>query len=576
MSETDRCRKAPLPEGYRYADDGSIEHVGKDGTDWSFLCSRLEVVALTRDDKNESWGRLLAIHDRDGVPHMWAMPMSMLSGNCDGVRAHLYDLGLEIAPEPAARKALEYLLNRADPQRTMRCVDRLGWHGGVFVLPDRTIGPVDGEEVVYQPTIPSRHAVSGRGSLSDWREAVAQLCVGNSRLVFGLSAALAAPLLRPSGMESGGFHFRGQSSTGKTTTLLVAGSVWGPGGKNGYIRSWRSTDNGVEGTAAAHSDRLLCLDEMSQVAPEAAGETAFMLANEQGKQRAGKDGSPRPVAAWKVLFLSTGEIGLEAKIGEGRQPRRLTAGQEVRIVDIPADAGAGFGIFDKVPPGMTPPQLAIALGESTERVYGTAGPAFVEMLVEGRDEAAELTRQFVERFVAEVAADADGQVQRVARRFGLVAAAGELAVEWGIFPFPGGDAIAAAKRCFNDWLAARGTTGPAEIARGLAQVREFIQQHGSSRFAPWKDPDHLIIRRAGYVRKDGEGTRYYVFPETWRNEVCQGLDAEAIARECAKRGILEVGKDSKPQKCVRISKLPKQRRMYVIDEARLNGEDGDE
>ncbi len=45
--------------------------------------------------------------------------------------------------------------------------------------------------------------------------------------------------------------------------------------------------------------------------PEVAGETAFMLANEQGKQRAGKDGSPRPVAAWKVLFLSTGEIGLE-------------------------------------------------------------------------------------------------------------------------------------------------------------------------------------------------------------------------------------------------------------------------
>src|SRR3712207_8019446 len=40
--------------------------------------------------------------------------------------------------------------------------------------------------------------------------------IGNSRLVFALSIAFAAPLLYPTSSESGGFHFRGQSSTGKT------------------------------------------------------------------------------------------------------------------------------------------------------------------------------------------------------------------------------------------------------------------------------------------------------------------------------------------------------------------------
>jgi hypothetical protein len=41
--------------------------------------------------------------------------------------------------------------------------------------------------------------------------------------------------------EGGGVHFKGASSTGKSTALHVAGSVWGGGDTNGYIRSWRST-----------------------------------------------------------------------------------------------------------------------------------------------------------------------------------------------------------------------------------------------------------------------------------------------------------------------------------------------
>ncbi len=52
-------------------------------------------------------------------------------------------------------------------------------------------------------------------------------------------------------------------STGKSTVLRVASSVWGG---FDYLQSWRATSNGLEGIAAAHNDSLLCLDEIGEIA----------------------------------------------------------------------------------------------------------------------------------------------------------------------------------------------------------------------------------------------------------------------------------------------------------------------
>jgi hypothetical protein len=44
---------------------------------------------------------------------------------------------------------------------------------------------------------------------------------------------------------------------------------------------------------------------------------------------------------------------------------------------------------------------------------------------------------------------ADGQVKRAVSKFALVAMAGELAIEYGIVPWPKGDAIKAAAEMFD-------------------------------------------------------------------------------------------------------------------------------
>ncbi len=58
-------------------------------------------------------------------------------------------------------------------------------------------------------------------------------------------------------MESGGFHLRGDSSSGKTTALRQAASV---NGGPSYMQRWRTTDKRPEAIAAQHCDAMLILD----------------------------------------------------------------------------------------------------------------------------------------------------------------------------------------------------------------------------------------------------------------------------------------------------------------------------
>ncbi|WP_191059150.1 DUF927 domain-containing protein [Geminicoccus harenae] len=514
----------------RRGDDGRVSKV------WARIGSHLEVLAETRNSAGEAWGRWLAIRDRDGTTHLWAMPMEMLGGDTTELRRELLRRGFVPEPGRKAREALEAYIMSWPCSRRMRCVERLGWHGPIFVLPDATFGPAADETVAQLPGGPPPFAV--KGSLDGWKQEIAQLARGNDRLVFGISAALAGPLLHLAGEDSGGFNLKGGSSTGKTTVLRCAATVWGfP------VHSWRVTGNGIEAVAAAANDTALIMDELGQVDGRDADAIGYLLGNGTGKTRARRDGTARPTASWRLIFLSSGEIGLADKIGE--TGRRARAGQLVRMVDIPADAGAGMGAFQDLHGHETPAAFADALRLAAEEHTGHAGRAFIAELTK-KDPAtlAETIREADAIWNAKhVPNGCDGQVRRVAGRFALVATAGELAAELGILPWPKGHAAKAAARCFQDWLVDRGGTDPYEIKAGLAQVRAFLEAHGTSRFEPaWETPNERpIINRVGF-RKLEDGTwTYLVLPEAWRSEVCKGFDPAMIARAMRERKWLRPG-----------------------------------
>lgn len=577
------ARKQPRPEGSGLPDlfrltDRAVEFYeekGEEGGHWLFVCSRLEVVAETRDGDGKAWGRLLLVTDRDGRQHEWAMPMSLLAADGVDYRKMLLDLGLIIAPGRSARERLHSYISTARPQGRARCVSRVGWHtttgGPVFVLPDSSFGDTNGERVLLQTAAPGGHAYAASGTLDDWRREVAASCIGNSRLVLAVSAAFAATMLEVGSEESGGLHFVGQSRSGKSTALRVAGSVWGGGGVNGFIRQWRGTANGLEAIAEAHCDCLLCLDEMGQVDGREAGEIAYMLANGSGKSRARVDGSSRRASSWRVLFLSTGEISLVEKMQEIGQ--KAKAGQEVRLVDIPADADAGMGMFERLHGEASPEAFARRLRDASARFYGTAITAFLDAFTTriGRDKLLDRLSSLRHAFIStHVPAGASGQVLSVAGRFALIAAGGELATHFGVTGWQKDEAKNAAARCFAAWLERRGTSGSSEAERGIAQVRAFIEMHGAARFTPLDNDDSApaderTVNRAGYRRRDSAGDwEYLVLPQVWTQEVCRGFDAKAVARELAARGLLVPGRDNRSSTTVRIRGADKPRVYHLL------------
>ncbi|MBN8728732.1 MAG: DUF927 domain-containing protein [Xanthomonadales bacterium] len=503
-----------------------------------WICSPLRVEALTRDASGGEWGRLLCFPDRDGVEHRWAMPCAMLAKDGAELRETLLAQGLEITAAQSRRMLVEYI-QAAEPGRFARCVARTGWHGDAFVLADRAIGPAKGEELVFQSATADGCKVSAAGTLETWRDEVAGPCAGNSRLVLAVSAALAAPCLHLVGMEGGGLHLRGGSSSGKSTALAVAASVYGP---REYRREWRATDNALESVAAMHSDALLPLDEIGQLDPKHAAAVAYLLSNGQGKSRSRRDGTLRAPATWRLLFLSCGEVGLHDLIAEAGGRHR--AGMEVRVVDIPADAGAGIGVFERVPAGMAPGAFADHLQRVSAASYGTAFPAFLDVLTRDAARVREALGRFVAGLVDELAPDdAGGQVRRVAQRMALIGAAGEIASLHGITGWPSGEAAAAVRACFAAWLEGRGGPGESEPRAMVRQVQAFIATHSEGRFAPMERADDdrapKTLMRAGYrVGVEGVGVEHWVFPETWRNEVCKGFDPVAVARELARRELL--------------------------------------
>jgi uncharacterized protein (DUF927 family) len=350
--------------------------------------------------------------------------------------------------------------------------------------------------------------------------------------------------------NSHGFHLPGASSVGKTLAALVAASVWG-----GPIHSWRATDNAGENLASGANDGFLVMDELSQANGNAADAMAYMLGNGQGKSRMHRNATAKPITTWRLVFLSTGEVGLAEKLAE--VGRKAKAGQSVRLIEIPADAGAGHGLFETLHGFTGGDALARHLHAATERHQGHAIRQFLECVTKDPVALADRLKAAMADWQGRhVQKKVDGQVSRVAARFALVAAAGELAAAIGIVPWLDGEADRAAAVCFKAWLDRRGGVGSAEARAGVAQVQTFIESHGASRFVPiWEsgeDPSKFI-NRAGYRRKNSaDEWEYYVFPHAWKDEICKGLDAAAVAKELSARGLLLRGTDDKSSKLVKI------------------------
>ena len=534
-----------------------------------WLCAPLEVQAVTCDENGEGWGRLLQWKDQDGRKHSWAMPMQLFAGSGEDFRRAILNGGLEISTLKVAREKLMKYVQAQQPEKRAVSVTKVGWHNGVFVFPDGGIGPGD-DLILYQAAQETSHNLRVQGTAEDWKNYVGKLCSGNSRLILAVSCAFAAPLLGMTDSESGGFHFYGDSSRGKSTTQIVAGSVWGGGGEKGYLESWRTTANGLEIFAEIHNDGLGCLDEIGEIDARQLGEAVYMLANGQGKGRMTKSIGSRKRLTWRMLFLSSGNLTLNQHMES--VGRAAHAALEVRLISITCDAGENMGMFENVHGFEDSKAFAEFLTNAACRCYGAPIRDFLKHFSSNQLRIAGQVRQRMETFARDtIPATASSEIRRAGRRFGLAVAAGELATEQGLTGWDPREVASLINKCLQDWMRTR---EPSDTDRGVRAVKQFLELHEASRFQNFEPgnmkldgsyPTEKIINRAGFWRtaEDGKTREYLFLPEVFRSEVCRGFDMQTVLQALKDKNLLSTGKEGKNSQSIYIPNVGQQR-LYVI------------
>ena len=492
-----------------------------------WICSPLYIEAISFDAQDNNFGRLLRFRNSLKRWREWAMPMEMLRGSGEELRGELLAMGVEM--DLQQRTLLTQYIQSQYPKRKVHCALQVGWCNGSFVLPDMVIGE-KAAEVIFQSGERSQNEYGVAGSLEGWKTEIAKRAIGNPMLIFALSIAFAAPLLELCNAESGGFHFKGNSSSGKTKGLTdTACSVWGG---ESYKRTWKTTANGMEGVAAMFNDSLLALDEISECDPRDVGEIVYALGNGRGKQRASRTGNARAVKRWRCMILSNGEHSIETTMSEGGQ--RIKAGQLVRLPSIPV-FGA-FGVWDNLH-GMTGAAFTDSIKNATKLQHGYVGRAFLEKLTRDKTDLPDYLER-IKSLPEFTIQDAEGQVKRVAARFALVAMAGEIATEYGLTGWQLGDAIVAAKQSLNAWRDTLVSAGNSEKHQAIEKIATFLERHGDSRFSDAdKGEDSKTIERAGWWR-DGDDGRTYLFTASGLREALKGSDFKNALNDLEKAGII--------------------------------------
>ncbi len=536
---------------------GDVKRVRK------LIGNHITAVGYVKNPEGGGTGVLLEFRTQRHELQRLVIPRTALIGDgLDALRA-IVDRGYHYNLD--SRKCLlAYLFGLGgEIERVYIIADKTGWVNGSFLTPAQTYGDPN---LRFRDPEPDNSMTEIKGTLAEWKSEVAGKCAGNSRLIFGLGTAFAAPLLEPAQIESGGFHLAGITSKGKTTTLSVVASVSGLKS----IPNWLSTANALEGTAAEFNHGLLPLDEIGQAMDAGVlGASAYMLGNGRGKARMTKKLTNSPPKTWQLLFLSTGEFTMAEYFR--RDKISIKGGQEARMPSIPADAGRGYGVFEDIHDYKDAMAFVTALETSVRQQQGTALDAYLTQLVEGRkvegfdkelrERVHLVAGQLSERFN-------DSAIGRVAVRFALVQVGLELASSYGLLPFPVEQCGWAVKRMFEAWVNVRGGEGSIEIKEACNRIEHLFvsNQHNSDRIADAQSPQgtrNLLAYRSNDPVTNG--IEYWVPTPIFNTEFTNGVSKSELVKELQARGWLKSSLD--PEHLTRERRIAgKKYRFFIFNQ----------
>jgi hypothetical protein len=272
-----------------------------------------------------------------------------------------------------------------------------------------------------------------------------------------VGASFAAIILRRINIDTFGFHFVGDTSSGKTLSLRVASSVPGFNSQAG-VTSWDGTSTGFEQLALGRRDNVMPLDETGLIAGDHKAVakfvqlTTFRFSNNRPKVRAGDYTRKHTVDSdTRNIILSTGEDVLPVH-GQVR-------GQDVRLIQIWACVSDFGDIYDAKKAheivGETTEQreeFVTKLEASTRQFQGVAELDFSRQLFND-SEADNKLNAAVDEFISKspIPKSQSSKVfARLRRRFAAVYAGSALAIDYDILPFDKDATLRDLRKCMYD------------------------------------------------------------------------------------------------------------------------------
>jgi hypothetical protein len=529
------------------------------------LRPKLRLGAIAEDEATQQFLAVIEFHDRDGNMRRVNLPLAELDDRKALVKT-LTNHGAYFADDQQANElALGKLLSAKDAAKRINFAARVGWYGGryrAFVLPNRVIGRARCHVPIRPPHLnPGKRACRTRGSRAEWLRTVASPAKFSSRMVFAISAALAAPLLRMAKLHSFGILVHGPGKAGKSTMLVAAASVGGYG-REKDLPNFRTTDTALGEIPAAFNDSLMPLNELALLKGSATDKYLrlrdFAYGFAEGRGTTYSKLAPIAEAGlgleWLSILFATGEEAsnqIARNAGETRM-----AGESIRWIDLAGTRNGTLDIFDRIPKHVSESDRAKWVEETCAMIrngclrnHGVTIQHFIKQVIRNRKTVRKQIKSLRKKFVARVTgANDDPVVRHLAKCFGHIYAAALIGVRFGTLPWSKKTVRVCIERCYRD--ARRELNTETDLLReGLSIMHAKIRALPKANGADLKSADGFLKgTKPNQATIRAEGFKHW-FPDVRQpNIVLNFLRAKNAlpSRPTPKSGIAIVWAESQP------------------------------
>lgn len=378
------------------------------------------------------------------------------------------------------------------------------------------------------------------GDFEIWQNVIAAISEFPSVMIV-LYAALVPPLLEVLGLPNFVVDLSGVTSTGKTTALMVAASVWGnPDTRSSHslIGNWDSTRVFIERRSAIFNGLPFILDDTKQAKyPADVGKVIYDVSSGQSRGRGSKTGIQQMTTTRTVLITSGEAPAVSFTQDGGTRARTITLwGQPF------GETTAATGT------------LVNKLRDGILENYGHLGPRFVSEIVRRSAEhnawkqrLKQIRQSYQERLGDNPLAN------RLSEYWAIISMIGELVHEWRLLPWEFTDPI----EKLWDKLASE-TEGADRATAALEYVLSWANAHRSEFYWQQKTGGERQYGSSPAVGWGGrwdkeESARPAFFPHKLKEILFEGgFEPDAILRIWGDRGWTYRDSNGRNQRQVRV------------------------